>query len=132
MNAQDKRQKDKIKVEERKNDLAERLFEFAVRVIEFFKTLPYTPENKIIRGQLAKSSMSSGANYEESQGGSSKPDFTNKVRIALREMRESNYLLRIIKRTVPEANQEELDYLIKESFELKNILGSIVQKSREP
>jgi four helix bundle protein len=116
--------------EKKKYDLAERLFEFAVRVIEFLKTLPYSPENKTIRTQLSKSAASSGANYEESQGGSSKADFTNKVRISLREMRESNYWLRIIKRTVKEIDNSELDYLIKESAELKNILGSIVQKSR--
>ena len=46
-------------------------------------------------------------------------------------MRESNYWLRIIKKTVPEVNGIELDYLILESGELKKILGSIVQKSRE-
>ena len=45
-------------------------------------------------------------------------------------MRESNYWLRIIKRTVKKVNMSDLDYLIKESGELKNILGSIVQKSR--
>jgi len=117
-------------VEEKKNDLCERLFEFAVRVIEFLKTLPYSPENKTIRTQLSKSACSSGANYEESQGGSSKADFSNKVRISLREMRESNYWLRIIKRTVKEINVSELEYLIKESAELKSILGSIVQKTR--
>ncbi|RLD59852.1 MAG: hypothetical protein DRJ01_10780 [Bacteroidetes bacterium] len=33
---------------------------------------------------------SSGANYEEAKGASSKADFTNKVRISLKEMRESN------------------------------------------
>jgi four helix bundle protein len=118
-------------MEERKNDMCERLFEFAVRVIEFLPTLPYTLENKILRSQLTKSSASAGANYEESQGGSSKADFTNKVRISLREMRESNYWLRIIKRTVKEVNADELDYLVKESGELKKILGSIVQKSRQ-
>ncbi len=118
-------------MEEKKNDLCERLFEFAVRVIEFLKTLPYSPENKTIRTQLSKSACSAGANYEESQSGSSKADFSNKVRISLREMRESNYWLRIIRRTVKEINGSELDYLIKESGELKNILGSIVQKSRE-
>lgn len=117
-------------MEEKRNDLCERLFEFAVRVIEFLKTLPFSPENKTIRTQLSKSACSSGANYEESQGGSSKADFSNKVRIALREMRESNYWLRIIKRTVTDINESELEYLIKESAELKNILGSIVQKSR--
>ena len=117
-------------MEEKKNDLCDRLFEFAVRVIEFLKKLPYSPENKTIREQLSKSACSSGANYEESQSGSSKADFANKVRISLREMRESNYWLRIIKRTVPGVNPSELDYLIQESAELKNILGSIVQKTR--
>jgi four helix bundle protein len=117
-------------MKEKKNDLCERLFEFTIRVIEFLKTLPYTPENKIIRGQLSKSACSAGANYEEAQSGSSKADFTNKVRISLREMRESNYWLRIIKRTVKEVNPSEIDYLIKESAELKNILGSIVQRTR--
>jgi four helix bundle protein len=117
-------------VEEKKNDLCERLFEFSVRVIEFLKTLPYSPENKTIRTQLSKSACSSGANYEESQGGSSKADFTNEVRLSLREMRESNFWLRIIKRTVKEVCLPELNYLIKESGELKSILGSIVQKSR--
>jgi four helix bundle protein len=115
---------------ETKNDLCDRLFEFAVRVIEFLKTLPYTPENKTIRSQLSKSACSSGANYEEAQSGSSRADFSNKVRISLREMRESNYWLRIIKRTVQDINVEELDFLVKESGELKNILGSIAQKSR--
>jgi four helix bundle protein len=117
-------------VRNNKNDLCERLFEFAVRVIKFLKALPYTPENKIIRQQLSKSACSSGANYEEAQGGSSKPDFTNKVRISLREMRESNYWLRIIKRTIEDINTEELNYLTKESEELKNILGPIVQKCK--
>ena len=64
-------------MEEKKKDLCERLFEFAVKVIEFLKTLPYSPENKTIRTQLSKSACSSGANYEESQSGSSKADFTN-------------------------------------------------------
>jgi hypothetical protein len=46
-------------------------------------------------------------------------------------MRESNYWLRIIKRTVKEVDGLELEYLINESQELKKILGSIVQKSRD-
>ena len=73
------------------NDLEKRLFDFAVRTIEFLRTLPVASEYKVIQYQLTKSSTSSGANYEEAQAGSSKADFTNKVRIALREMRESNY-----------------------------------------
>jgi four helix bundle protein len=114
----------------KKNDLTQRLFKFAVRTIKYLKTLPENAELKIMRYQLIKSSTSSGANYEESQAGSSKADFTNKVRISLREMRESNYWLRLIKEVVDEALiYHELEWLINESTELKKILGAIVQKS---
>ena len=112
------------------NELTQRLFKFAVRTIRFLKTLPESPEVKIIRYQLIKSSSSSGANYEEAQAGSSKADFTNKVRISLREMRESNYWLRLIKAVVDKVyDADELEWLTNESSELKKILGSIVQKS---
>ena len=112
------------------NNLTERLFKFAVDVIKYLRTLPNTPEYKIIRYQLTKSSTSSGANYEEAQAGSSRADFSNKVRISLREMRESNYWLRIIK-NINEKSDDLLNDLITESTELKNILGSIVQKTRK-
>ena len=45
-------------------------------------------------------------------------------------MRESNYWLRIIKEIV-EKEDPELSALLQESLELKNILGSIVQKTRD-
>ena len=116
-----------------KNELCDRLFNFAVRVINFLKTLPNSPEVKIIRYQLIKSSTSSGANYEEAQAGSSRPDFANKVRISLREMRESNYWLRITSFTVDmnEKQKEENEYLITESDELIKILASILNKTQE-
>ncbi len=80
----------------RENDLQVRLFDFGVKILKFLPKLPKTPEFSIIRYQLAKSSTSSDANYEEAQSGSSRLDFNNKVRISLREMRESNYWLRVI------------------------------------
>jgi four helix bundle protein len=109
-------------------ELNERLFKFAVRCLKYLRTLSETSEFKTIKYQLTKSSTSSGANYEEAQAGSSRADFSNKVRISLREMRESNYWLRILKEIIEPDN--ELLSLIQESKELKNILGSIVQKTR--
>lgn len=114
---------------ERRNDLEKRLFVFAINTIQFLRSLPSTIELNVIRYQLTKSATSAGANYEESQAGSSKADFTNKIRISLREIRESNYWLRILK----ELNlnrAEDLENLIRESGELKLILGSILQKVR--
>jgi four helix bundle protein len=75
------------------NELSTRLFNFAISVIKFLNALPSTPETHVIRHRLTKSSTSSGANYEEAQASSSRADFSNKARIALREMRESSYWL---------------------------------------
>jgi four helix bundle protein len=114
------------------NELCERLFNFAVRTLKFLSKLPDKPEFRIIRYQLSKSSTSSGANYEEAQAGSSKADFNNKIRISLREMRESNYWFRIIKASFDGYDGDsELIWLTKESSELKKILGSIVNKTRK-
>lgn len=83
----------------------------------------------MIKYQLAKGAASAGANYEEAQAGSSKADFNNKVRIALRVARESDYWLRIIKELEENENNMELNWLLRESDGLKNILGSIVWKT---
>lgn len=113
------------------NELAERLFEFGVLTIKFVRTLPNTTEYKIIRYQLIKSSTSSGANYEEAQAGSSRADFSHKTGIALREMREANYWLRMIRKVIIEQRENKtLTELISESTQLKNILGKIVAKTK--
>ena len=112
----------------KENDLLKRTFNFGISCLKFLRKLESNPENNLIRFQLGKSCTSIGANYEESQAGSSKADFTNKVKIALREARETNYWLRILKE-LNDNNDESLESLIKESQELKNILGAIVVKS---
>ncbi len=115
-----------------KNELQKRIFDFVVEVIKFLRTLPDTQEYYVIKNQLIKSSTSTGANYEEAQGASSKADFTYKNEISLKEIRETNYWLRLIKEISIglKINWEKLDYLINESSELKLIFGSIVSKSK--
>jgi four helix bundle protein len=77
----------------------------------------------VIKPQLIKSVTSSGANYEEAQGAVSRADFGYKVGISLKEMRESHYWLRILIELYPQ--NSEIERLLKERTELKNILGSI-------
>lgn len=112
----------------KENDLLKRTFNFGISCLKFLRKLESNPENNLIRFQLGKSCTSVGASYEESQAGSSKADFTNKVKIALREARETNYWLRVLKE-LNDSNDVSLELLIKESQELKNILGAIVVKS---
>lgn len=109
------------------NDLSDRLFKFSIAVIKILKNGKPSTEYNIIKYQLIKSATSVGANYEESQASSSKADFLNKIRLSLKEIRESNYWLRIIK----ELNCIDINLiepLLKESSELKNILGKISSK----
>jgi len=117
-------------MEENKRDIKERSFKFAVRIIKFVQRLPRNYVSQKIGGQLLDAGTSVGANVEEATGGFSKKDFTYKMAVAFKEARESNYWLRLIK--VSEiAKGDELDFLLKESEELKKILASIVKTSRE-
>jgi four helix bundle protein len=115
----------------KQNELSQRLFVFATDAIKFLRTLPKGIEYRVIYNQLVKSSTSSGANYEEAQAGTSRADFNNKVRISLKEMRESNYWFRVLYEIVDlsKIDIELLKYLINESKELTKILGSIVNKT---
>ncbi|MFK8280368.1 four helix bundle protein [Capnocytophaga canimorsus] len=110
------------------NDLLQRFFDFAVRVIKLSRDLSNTTEMKVVKNQLIRAVTSIGANYEEAQAGSSKSDFVNKVNISLKEARETNYWLRLIKEV--ENTNLEIEEIIQESKEIKNILGAIVKKAR--
>ena len=108
------------------NDLQQRLFNFSVKVILLIRALPRSKEYQVLDYQLIRSSSSCGANYEEAQGAVSKADFSNKIGITLKEMRESNYWIRlIIAVTKPNEDWQNLN---KESYELMNILGKIYSK----
>ena len=108
---------------EKRNDLCDRLLKFSIDVILYLRTVKNTIETLDMKRQLVKSSTSSGANYEESQGSPTRPDAKTKIRISLKEMRESNYFLRIFNQLkAGDVNQSE--YLVKESSELKSILAS--------
>jgi four helix bundle protein len=114
----------------KENDLLYRTFIFGVNCLKFLKTLPNSYEINVVKVQLSKSSTSIGANYEESQAGSSRADFRNKIRIALREARETNYWLRVIKE-LEVSDNDEFFMLLQESLEIKNILGAILNKTKE-
>jgi four helix bundle protein len=110
-----------------RNDLQDRLFNFAVDVIVQIRNLPNGVEYNVFSYQLIKSATSTGANYEEAQGAVSKADFANKVGIALKEIRESHYWIRLVI-AITERN-DNWKKIRQESYELMNILGSIYSKT---
>lgn len=108
------------------NDLQRRLFQFSIDIIKGVRNLPNSREYQVISYQILKSATSVGANYEEAQAAVSKADFSNKIGISLKEIRESNYWIRIIIE-ISETNSKWTS-LEAESKELMKILGSIYSK----
>jgi len=111
-----------------KNDLRERLVDFAVNTIMFLGTIPYKKEYEVFRYQLPKAATSIGANYEESQASTPK-EFRAKVSISLRESRETCFWYKVInKLNLGDENMRRC--LIQESKEITLIMGSIASKAR--
>ena len=76
-------------------DLEERLINFAVMMIKINAHFPDTSIGRHLCGQLNRSSTSPALNYGEAQGAESSADFLHKMRICLKELRESQINLKI-------------------------------------
>jgi four helix bundle protein len=111
-------------------DLRERLFDFGlltIRIVQFLHTRG--PVAIALSYQLLKCGTSAGANYEEADAGSSARDSVAKKKIALREMKESRWRLRLLRRAG--FLTAEHDPVLKESDELSRILGAIIRKDEQ-
>ncbi|MBI2967425.1 MAG: four helix bundle protein [Bacteroidetes bacterium] len=80
----------------KKYDLEERLVKFAVRMMEIAEILPKTKSGNHISGQLVRCGTSPAFNYGEVQAAESPDDFIHKMRVVLKELRETGVCLKII------------------------------------
>lgn len=85
-------------MKEVKYDLEERLIDFAVLVSDIVERLPETRLGNYLAGQLVRSGCSPALNYGEAQSAESRNDFIHKMKIILKELRESLISLKIIER----------------------------------
>ena len=84
---------------EKTNQLSDRLLDFAANIIKITDALPQTVAGRHIGGQLIRAGTSGGSNYEESCGAESRSDFAHKMSIVLKELKEARFWLRLISRT---------------------------------
>src|SRR5882757_9775940 len=80
----------------RKFDLEDRLIEFADRAIATAEELPDTKAANYLATQLLRSGTSPALNYGEAQSAESPKDFVHKLRIILKELRETSICLKIL------------------------------------
>ena len=98
-----------------------------MRIIELYQYLRNEKKEFTLGKQLLRAGTSVGANVEEATAAQSKRDFIAKMSISLKEARETNYWLRLLKRT----GYISKDELILESEEIMNILGAIIRTSKK-
>ncbi len=79
-------------------DLEDRLIAFAVQICSLCEKFPVTAIGKHVRVQLARSATSPFANYGEAQGAESRQDFIHKLKLCLKELRETQAWLKFAER----------------------------------
>jgi four helix bundle protein len=112
-------------------DLEERLLLYSVRIIKTVERLPDTKTGNHVGGQLLKSGTSPYPNHGEAQAAESPRDFIHKLRVSLKELRETQRWLKLAQRMPLVASPELLDDILKETEELIRIFVTSIRRAEK-
>ena len=114
----------------RRFDLEERLLEFASAVIDLSENLPNTRAGNHVAGQILRSGTSPYPNHGEAEDAESRDDFIHKLKICLKELRETRRWARLVRRKAWAKDDPTLVFLLGESDELIRIFFASIQTAR--
>jgi four helix bundle protein len=106
---------------ERKYDLEDRLIEYAAAVIQLTEVMPNTRAANHVGGQLLRPCTSPLFNHGEAQAAKSPNDFVHKMKICLKELRESQRAVRLVQKVQLIADVTRVEPLFRETEELIRI-----------
>lgn len=110
-----------------KFNLEERLIKFAVMILEIAESLPETRGTIHLSGQLVRCGTAPALQYGEAQSAESRRDFIHKMKIALKELRESSICLKIMDSRQYSADNKNLVKAIEECNELISIFVKSIE-----
>ena len=113
-----------------KYDLEERLLDYSVRVMRLVEALPCTRTRNHIAGQLLRSGTASLPNHGEAQAAESRSDFIHKLKVCLKELRETRRWLLLTQR-VPLVKAAKIQPLLDETEELIRIFFKSITTSQQ-
>ena len=113
----------------KKFDLEDSLVDFAILALQVAEKLPKTYIGRHFGRQLIRSGSSPALNYGEAQAAESRNDFVHKMKICLKELRETMICLKIISRK-PLVLQNDTDPVLKECNELISIFVKSIQTAQ--
>jgi four helix bundle protein len=118
---------------QRNYDLEERLLNYACDIVRLIGKLPRSRAGNHVARQLLKSGTSPLPNHGEAQAAESGNDFVHKLKICLKELRESYRWLRLIERVPLVRKPDDLNFvrvLIAETQELIKIFYSSIRTTK--
>jgi four helix bundle protein len=117
-------------VEPGKYDLEDRLVKFAILILEICDLLPASKAADNLEHQLSKSGIAPALMYGEAQAAESRADFIHKMKIFLKELRETRISLRIIIEK-PIIQHEKIETALKECNELIGIFTKSIETANK-
>lgn len=112
---------------ERKYDLEERLINFAALIIAFTDSMVNSKAGNHLANQLLRSGTSPALNYGEAQSGESRKDFIHKLKIVLKELRETRVAIKIIDKSILHLDKGEIIKLLNECNQLISIFVKSIE-----
>ena len=116
---------------QKKFDLQDRFIDYSVRIMRLSEKLPKTNTGKHVSSQILRSGTSPAPNYGEAQSAESKADFVHKLKIALKELRETEIWLKIIAKAQMIESVSQLAPILQETDELISILFKSIDTARK-
>ncbi len=110
-----------------RNDLEDRLVSFTIAVITLTEEFPNSKIGIELKDQLIRSSSSAALNYGEAQGAESRKDFIHKLKIVLKELRETNVALKIVSGIKLSKSENKIESLLSEANELISIMVASIK-----
>jgi four helix bundle protein len=112
------------------NVVLEKSFNFSIRILKLYRFLLKQDRSlEPILKQVLRSGTSIGANITEAQNAPSIKDFINKLNIALKEARESEYWLNLFKAS-DIINEKSFKSLQEDCKELIKLLIAIIKTAK--
>jgi four helix bundle protein len=114
-----------------KHEIHDRLYKFALSVLQIIKFIPKSTENLVLIRQVVRSSSSIGANALEADGSESKKEFIHRFSISKKEAKETLYWLSLIS----DHNiglREKFSQILDENRQLILIISKIIINSKKP
>jgi len=111
------------------NIVASKSYKFALRIVLLYKLLAFERKEFVLSKQVLRSGTSVGALVKEAEHAQSKPDFLNKMNVALKEINETEYWLMLLKDSAF-ISETEFNSIYFDCKELIKLLASIVKTTK--